>query len=397
MPHARPAESMLSVMGDLTTSLRALAHPGSVLALVLLVLNDHVLKQAWPGWVTGKLSDVAGLVVAPLLLSAVLTAVRVTRPLHVAVVATGAGFAFCKTTTFGATVTSDVWSLFGTPTMIRADVTDLLALPGLYAAWRIHRACVTTTRTGWRRTVAVAVGTALLPVGVLATSATSCSEYDGVTGVAVLEGDFGGPPEKRETRLGVNDGGGRLTIDADGRFTQSSFEIAGDAGHRSRAETCAGRQCWRLVGRDAVETSTDGGRTWRQEAALTDADREEIAEVVGDDDECGDAPEVGAVDIAVMEGDGYVQVVVALLRGGIWVRHVDGSWSVVTTDEMRERVRVDEPPLPVVTEVDGPEDPTQELGPDPSVDPSPSCASPTPRTVTPHPLNGPPTTYEVCP
>ncbi|WP_268245537.1 hypothetical protein [Nocardioides flavus (ex Wang et al. 2016)] len=33
-------------MGDLSTSLRALAHPGSVLALVLLVLNDHVLKQA---------------------------------------------------------------------------------------------------------------------------------------------------------------------------------------------------------------------------------------------------------------------------------------------------------------------------------------------------------------
>ena len=50
-------------MGDLRTALRALAHPGSVLALVVLVLNDHVLKQAWPGLVTGKLSDVAGLVV----------------------------------------------------------------------------------------------------------------------------------------------------------------------------------------------------------------------------------------------------------------------------------------------------------------------------------------------
>lgn len=26
----------------------------------LLLLNDHVLKSAWPGWVTGKLSDAAG-------------------------------------------------------------------------------------------------------------------------------------------------------------------------------------------------------------------------------------------------------------------------------------------------------------------------------------------------
>ena len=36
---------------------------------MLLALNDHVLKQAWPGWVTGKLSDVAGLVVAPAVLA----------------------------------------------------------------------------------------------------------------------------------------------------------------------------------------------------------------------------------------------------------------------------------------------------------------------------------------
>ena len=47
------------------TSVRALASPVAVVSLVLLVLNDHVLKQAWPGVVTGKLSDVAGLVVAP--------------------------------------------------------------------------------------------------------------------------------------------------------------------------------------------------------------------------------------------------------------------------------------------------------------------------------------------
>jgi hypothetical protein len=37
------------------------------LALLLLVLNDHVLKAAAPGFITGKLSDVAGLAVAPVL------------------------------------------------------------------------------------------------------------------------------------------------------------------------------------------------------------------------------------------------------------------------------------------------------------------------------------------
>ena len=159
--------------------MRALAHPGSMLALVVFVLNDHLLKQAWPGWVTGKLSDVAGLVVAPLLVAALLTIVRVSRPIAPALGLTGLGFVFCKTSAFGAGVTSSVWSLFGTPTMIRADVTDLLALPALYGAWRVSRAAALDVGVGWRRTVSVATGAALLPIGVLATSATSCAEWRG--------------------------------------------------------------------------------------------------------------------------------------------------------------------------------------------------------------------------
>ena len=51
-----------------------LAHPLSLVALTLLVLNDHFLKGAGllPGWVTGKLSDFAGLIFFPLLLTSLL-------------------------------------------------------------------------------------------------------------------------------------------------------------------------------------------------------------------------------------------------------------------------------------------------------------------------------------
>ena len=45
-----------------------LLHPAALAAIAVLVLNDHVLKQAWPGFVTGKLSDVAGMVFFPLFL-----------------------------------------------------------------------------------------------------------------------------------------------------------------------------------------------------------------------------------------------------------------------------------------------------------------------------------------
>ena len=43
---------------------RWLGRPFFLLAIALLALNDHVLKQRYPGWWTGKLSDFAGVVVA---------------------------------------------------------------------------------------------------------------------------------------------------------------------------------------------------------------------------------------------------------------------------------------------------------------------------------------------
>ncbi|GMU08969.1 hypothetical protein ASNO1_52220 [Corallococcus caeni] len=47
-----------------------LLHPWVLVSVLLLVLNDHVFKARWPSWWTGKLSDVAGLAMFPLLLQA---------------------------------------------------------------------------------------------------------------------------------------------------------------------------------------------------------------------------------------------------------------------------------------------------------------------------------------
>jgi len=44
----------------------AMLHPIAWSALVLLLLNDHYLKQTFGNALTGKLSDVAGLIVFPL-------------------------------------------------------------------------------------------------------------------------------------------------------------------------------------------------------------------------------------------------------------------------------------------------------------------------------------------
>jgi hypothetical protein len=143
-----------------------LLHPLSPVALGLLLLNDHVLKAAWPGPLTGKLSDVAGLVVFPLVVVAawetVLVAVRrwrgpTARPLVFAVVATGIAFGLVKTIPMVAIVAGWLiglaqWLLSlpihvvaGTavppviPTAIVVDPTDLLTLSCLAVAVWIGR------------------------------------------------------------------------------------------------------------------------------------------------------------------------------------------------------------------------------------------------------------------
>ncbi|MBT0993447.1 hypothetical protein KIN34_04000 [Cellulomonas sp. DKR-3] len=83
------------VRGDLVL------HPVALVSLGVLLLNDHVLKAAAPGWVTGKLSDVAGLAFFPFLVVALADVLRRRgRPgvvtACVAAVVTAGGFAAVK-------------------------------------------------------------------------------------------------------------------------------------------------------------------------------------------------------------------------------------------------------------------------------------------------------------
>jgi hypothetical protein len=55
-----------------TRPIPELASPVPLAAVAVLALNDHVLERAFPGRLTGKLSDLVGCFVLPLFLSAVL-------------------------------------------------------------------------------------------------------------------------------------------------------------------------------------------------------------------------------------------------------------------------------------------------------------------------------------
>ena len=122
-------------------------HPITLLAVALLVVNDWVLKARWPGVVTGKLSDLAGLAFAPIVLTAAIglalhAAARLgarvdpslsRRRLVASCAATALGFALVK---LCPPVRELAARAIGHGAEFYPDWTDLLCLPAvLVAAW----------------------------------------------------------------------------------------------------------------------------------------------------------------------------------------------------------------------------------------------------------------------
>jgi hypothetical protein len=156
---ARPADGLL--------------HPVVLVAMAVLALNDQLLKAAWPGFVTGKLSDVAGLIVAPLALQAAWEVASwvvgrwrgpSTRVLALSIAVVGLGFAAIQVwepatdayrwglgfaqwpfrAVAAAMAGGPIPSLV--PVVALADAEDLLALPALAVTWWLGRRRIATAR-----------------------------------------------------------------------------------------------------------------------------------------------------------------------------------------------------------------------------------------------------------
>jgi hypothetical protein len=114
-----------------------LKHPLWWLALALLLMNDHVLKGSGflPSILTGKLSDFAGLVVAPCLLAAIVGQGRARKASAFAVVAVV--FAAINVSPACADATEAAAGRLGLSWRIWCDPTDLVALLVLPLSWRL--------------------------------------------------------------------------------------------------------------------------------------------------------------------------------------------------------------------------------------------------------------------
>lgn len=143
------------------SDLAALRHPLFALALALLVLNDHVLKGAGilPGWLTGKLSDFAGLIVAPVLLSAMLRA-RDARRRALAFLIVGGWFTAVKLVPAAASASIAAASMLGLDWTIVVDPTDLVALSVLPLAWHVAAERGAPSVGAWAERLAFGLGIA---------------------------------------------------------------------------------------------------------------------------------------------------------------------------------------------------------------------------------------------
>lgn len=143
------------LMNPQSTVRAALRQPLFWVALVVLLLNDHVLKGAGvlPDWLTGKLSDFAGLVVAPLVLTALLRGRRAW-----AFVAVGGWFTAVNLVPEAARASEAAMGLLGISWRLWTDPTDLVALAAMPIAWTMTERGETRVRRRGLEHAAVLIG-----------------------------------------------------------------------------------------------------------------------------------------------------------------------------------------------------------------------------------------------
>ncbi|MDW3177824.1 MAG: hypothetical protein R8J94_10575 [Acidimicrobiia bacterium] len=246
----------------------SLRDPRFLTALVLLLANDFVLKNAWPGVISGKLSDLAGMVFFPVVMTSLLHVLRIgAGPVLGLVAVWFTGLQLSPTVdSVHESLLSFVlpWNVINTP-----DPTDLVALVVLPITYRIlTNPSPITFRAGSQRLI---VG--LVLVGCLAETGP--------------DSDTIGPPIVNEAgelevlRSGDFSQRGGSTVDVEGplrsvavvplEFAAFHEAIASSPGVREECLTSQPERCFRL-GESVfvVEESVDGGETWQKSWAITE-------------------------------------------------------------------------------------------------------------------------------
>lgn len=268
----------------LRKALRLLVHPATVAAIVLLLVNDHVLRRFWPSALTGKLGDFAWLFFIPFALAALLALLwpgdGLRRRKLLPALAFGSVallFALAKTAPVAHdAVVRGASVLFGFEVGWRRDPTDLVALLAVLAAAVLWRG---TPESAPRPSDRRSPGWVALVFASLLTVANSPAPDPGIYCLDARDGEllaFAGYSTYRSA-----DGGLTWAILPNGQRSACPNPWDSAAGAAATIQDPTdGQRVYRYTPGEIIEMSEDGGATWQkvyEPAAVTEAERAEMS------------------------------------------------------------------------------------------------------------------------
>ena len=299
-------------------SLNFLSKPFSWVALLLLLVNDSILKNFWPSPVTGKISDLAWLFLAPVVVTAgIAWAAPKWLRMHERLLAgigfgtTAVIFALFKTVPFVREMVLEVWRAgLGFPAAAVLDPTDLAALLSLVgAAWLWLRQCPHAAAIP-RRAVLV------IPLLALLTLADAAAPDYGIACLDRQEGQIVARSSNHE--YASQDGGLTWT---EGGFGMDFCDISAAPAQELILEP-AGLH-FRFQPGQNIESSSDGSH-WTVAyplVPLTEADRAYYQKVQSGNPVMSEPPLGGIVDTQ------HGNVIFAMGFEGVLVRQSSGEWT----------------------------------------------------------------------
>lgn len=323
--------------------LRAFRHPLLIFSILVLLLNDHLLKAAAPSFLTGKLSDFAGLFFFPFLAGAALQSLaRLARRRLGPRPALLASFGLCAAlfiplkTLPGANALASglLSSLFASPVRVTLDPTDLAALVMFLPAWGLWRHIERGTANAAPGRLAYAA----LGLGALASLATSpCMTVPSIQRLAQTDGVlYAGILNYNNNAAGgysSQDGGQTWTILSPEALAQLPTGLQNTLGGPAMlpitlCDPLQPQTCYRIDGRPQVEQSLDGGTTW-QVAWRVPLERMDYilrASRGGWPLGCGKTPDLKTYDMLFLPGQGKSTLVVAVGNDGLVLHSPSTDW-----------------------------------------------------------------------